>query len=87
MKGRKPKPVELRVLHGSAYERAKAELPRPRRVLPRCPDYLTGDAEKCWHRLARELYDAGLLATIDRDAEVLPEPWKELFLKLGRSLD
>jgi len=26
-------------------------------------------------------------ATIDRDAEVLPEPWKELFLKLGRSLD
>jgi len=26
-------------------------------------------------------------ATILRDAEALPEPWRELFLKLGRSLD
>ena len=26
-------------------------------------------------------------ATIERDAEALPEPWRELFLKLGRSLD
>ena len=69
MKGRKPKPVVLRVIHGSAaVERANAELPRPRRVLPRCPSHLTGEAEKCWHRLARELYDAGLLASIDRDA-------------------
>ena len=68
MKGRKPKPVELRVLHGTAAERARAEYPRPRRVLPRCPEHLSGEAEKCWRRLARELYDAGLLSTIDRDA-------------------
>lgn len=26
-------------------------------------------------------------ATIARDAEALPEPWREIFLKLGRSLD
>ena len=26
-------------------------------------------------------------ATIVRDAEALPDPWRELFLKLGRSLD
>lgn len=26
-------------------------------------------------------------ATIERDAAALPEPWRELFLKLGRSLD
>ncbi len=26
-------------------------------------------------------------ATIARDAEALPEPWRELFLRLGRSLD
>lgn len=25
-------------------------------------------------------------ATITRDAEALPEPWREIFLKLGRSL-
>lgn len=68
MRGRKPKPIELRVLHGSAAETARAAHPQPRRVLPRCPDFLTGEAEKCWKRLARELYDAGLLTTVDRDA-------------------
>lgn len=68
MRGRKPKPVELRVLHGSAAERARAEHPQPRRVLPRCPEFLTGEAERCWKRLARELYDAGLLTAVDRDA-------------------
>jgi len=26
-------------------------------------------------------------ATIERDAAALPEPWREIFLKLGRSLD
>jgi P27 family predicted phage terminase small subunit len=37
-------------------------------VLPRCPDHLTGDAEKCWRRLSRDLYDAGLLTSVDREA-------------------
>jgi P27 family predicted phage terminase small subunit len=68
MRGRKPKPVELRVLHGGAYGKALAEQPQPRRCLPRCPDHLEGEAAACWKRLARELYDAGLLSAIDRDA-------------------
>jgi P27 family predicted phage terminase small subunit len=37
-------------------------------VLPRCPEHLDGGARECWRRLSRELYDAGLLTTIDRDA-------------------
>jgi P27 family predicted phage terminase small subunit len=68
MRGRKPKPIELRVLHGNAADKALAQYPKPRRVLPRCPEHLDGEAAKCWKRLARELYDAGLLSTIDRDA-------------------
>lgn len=68
MRGRKPKPIELRVLHGTAAERARAEHPQPRRVLPRCPEFLTGEGARCWKRLSRELYDAGLLTTVDRDA-------------------
>lgn len=68
MKGRKPKPLELRVLHGGAYSKAFAEQPQPRRVLPRCPEHLTGEAAACWKRLARDLYDAGLLSALDRDA-------------------
>ena len=71
MQGRKPKPIELRVLHGTAARAAAASVPRPRRKLPRCPEYLTGEAEKCWKRTAGELYDAGLLTVIDRDALAL----------------
>jgi P27 family predicted phage terminase small subunit len=68
MRGPKPKPVALRVLHGTAAERARESIPQPRRALPRCPDHLDGEAAACWRRLARELYDAGLLSNIDRDA-------------------
>lgn len=71
MQGRKPKPVELRVLHGTAARMAAAAVPKPRRKLPRCPDYLTGEAAACWKRTAGELYDAGLLTVIDRDALAL----------------
>ena len=68
MRGRKPKPIELRVLHGGAAEKALAEHPKPRRVLPRCPPFLTGEAATCWRRLSRELFAAGLLSAVDRDA-------------------
>jgi P27 family predicted phage terminase small subunit len=70
VKGPRPKPIELRVIHGGkdAVERIKARVPKPRRVLPRCPEYLTGEAAACWKRTAGDLYDAGLLTAIDRDA-------------------
>ena len=68
MRGPKPKPVELRVLHGKAADKAREQIPQPRRALPRCPASLDGVAAECWRRLARELYDAGLLSNIDRDA-------------------
>lgn len=32
-------------------------------------------------------FERGDEPTIARDAEALPEPWREIFLKLGRSLD
>ena len=68
MRGPKPKPVELRVLHGTAARTIAASVPKPRRQLPRCPQFLTGEAELCWKRTAKELYDAGLLTVIDKDA-------------------
>jgi P27 family predicted phage terminase small subunit len=71
MRGRKPKPPELRVLHGQAKQRALAEAPRARKGLPRCPKHLTGVERETWKRLAGELHDAGVLAVIDRDALAL----------------
>lgn len=73
MVGRKPKPIELKVIHGGRYkeQELRAKIPRPRRVLPRCPEYLTGEAAACWKRTANDLYDAGLLTSVDRDALAL----------------
>lgn len=86
MRGPKPKPVELRVLHGTAAEKARAEIPQPRRALPRCPKHITGEAAECWHRLARELYAAGILSNIDRDALAAYCENYALHLKAGREL-
>jgi P27 family predicted phage terminase small subunit len=58
----------LRVLHGTARRTLLESVPKPRRNLPRCPEFLTGIAAECWKRTAKELYDAGLLTVIDRDA-------------------
>ena len=66
--GPHPKPVELRVLHGTARRTLIESVPKPRRQLPRCPEFLTGEAQLCWKRTAKELYDAGLMTVIDRDA-------------------
>ena len=44
MRGPRPKPVELRVLHGTAARIAAASVPKPRRNLPRCPEYFEGRA-------------------------------------------
>ena len=69
MRGRKPKPIELRVLHGTAGERARSGVPRPRRVQHRCPDYVPeGPARDEWKRLVGDLYDAGLYTAVDRNA-------------------
>ena len=86
--GPRPKPVELRVLHGTARRSALASVPRPRRKLPRCPDFLTGEAAECWKRTAKDLYDAGLLTTVDRDALaaycVVYARWREADAKVTK---
>ena len=64
--GRRPKPTALKVLAGNPGNRPlnKAE-PRPRAVLPKCPPVLQGEAKSEWRRMARKLYDLGLLSEID----------------------
>ena len=68
MRGRKPKPTALKVLEGNPGRRPlNQHEPRPRRVLPRAPEFLDGVARRRWRQLARELYDAGILTVLDRD--------------------
>lgn len=69
MRGRKPVPTATKQLRGNPGKRALNDREaQPRRVLPRAPQHLDPEAKARWRSLARELYDAGLLTALDRDA-------------------
>ena len=69
MKGRKPKPIALRVLQGNAGKRPiPTNVPQPRTHRLRCPDHLQGEAQREWRRMVKELDDMGVLARVDRPA-------------------
>lgn len=66
--GRKPVPTALKLLHGNPGKRPLNDAePRPRRVMPRCPEHLDDIARARWKQLAKELYNTHILTVIDRD--------------------
>jgi P27 family predicted phage terminase small subunit len=69
MRGRKPKPTELKRLAGNPGKRAlpKNE-PRPADTMPKCPSHLAKAAKKKWRELAPELHRLGLLTIVDQMA-------------------
>lgn len=69
MAGRPPKPTALKKLQGNPGKRPlnKAE-PKLAAALPSCPRHLSREARKEWHRVSKELYEAGLLTMVDRAA-------------------
>ena len=67
--GRTPKPTNLRVLEGNPGKRPLPENePKPTPKAPEPPDWLTGEGEKMWNRLAPKLEKVGLLTEIDGEA-------------------
>jgi len=69
MKGRKPKPIEIKILEGNPGRRLlNLNEPKPISMAPECPDWLLDEAKKEWNRLAPELERLGLLTIIDRAA-------------------
>jgi P27 family predicted phage terminase small subunit len=68
-RGRKPKPTIEKQLAGNPGKRAlNLSEPKPAIKIPSCPPGLKGDVRRAWTRLARELYQIGVLTEIDRDA-------------------
>lgn len=69
MRGRKPKPSALRRFEGNPSKRGfnHAE-PLPPDGMPDCPDHLNEVAQIEWDRIARSLYDMGVLTLVDRAA-------------------
>ncbi|CAN5156110.1 phage terminase small subunit P27 family [soil metagenome] len=68
MRGRKPKPARLRLIHGSRAKTANDRQPKPPLQLPSCPSHLLPAAKAEWKRVAKELYDLGYISRLDRAA-------------------
>ncbi|CQR75075.1 Phage terminase, small subunit [Sporomusa ovata DSM 2662] len=68
-KGRKPKPIALKILEGNPGKRQlNTNEPTPVKKAPKCPSWLDTEAKKEWRRLTKQLEDLGLLTTVDMAA-------------------
>ena len=66
VRGRKPKPTNLKVLEGNPGQRPLNENePKPKPIAPDCPDWLADVAKEEWKRIAPQLETLGLLTQID----------------------
>ncbi|MGH8578872.1 MAG: phage terminase small subunit P27 family [Gammaproteobacteria bacterium] len=66
VKGRKPTPTNLRLLHGNPGKRpVPKKEPRPSVTFLRTPADLSDEAKRHWRRFARPLYEAGILTELD----------------------
>jgi P27 family predicted phage terminase small subunit len=66
-RGPRPKPTNLRVLHGDRADRINRSEPTPPAKAPACPAALSPDARRIWRHYAKELSRRGLLTEWDRD--------------------
>jgi len=65
MRGRKPKPAELKRLQGNPGRRKLKSEPQPARVAPRCPDWMPERARDEWNRIVPELERQNMLTIVD----------------------
>jgi len=66
MRGRKPIPTALKILHGNTGHRPlNANEPQPDVEIPDCPDYIQGEARDQWHLIGPPLESAGVLTKLD----------------------
>lgn len=68
-RGPAPKPTVIKELSGNPGKRPLNEFEAsPRRDIPQVPKHLSDEAKKEWHRIVKDLFDAGLFTAIDRTA-------------------
>jgi len=61
-RGRRPKPMAMKVLEGNPGKRdLNTGEPTPRKRAPRCPSWLEEEAKKEWKRMCRQLEEIGIL--------------------------
>ncbi len=66
-RGRKPKPTAVKVLEGNPGKRQlnQNELQIAQKKPPVCPDWLEEEAKVEWKRLAKNLFELGILTDLD----------------------
>ena len=64
-RGPRPKPTALLKLSGSWRGRVERGEPQPRKVIPDCPEWLTGEGRKVWDRMIETLNFMGVLTQAD----------------------
>jgi P27 family predicted phage terminase small subunit len=77
--GRKPKPTNLKLIQGTyRADRANPSEPKPRAVIPPCPEFLQGEARKQYRKTAKKLARIGLMTELDDMAlAMLCQGWQE----------
>ena len=69
MAGRKPKPINLKLITGNPGKRPLNEKePKPMVGIPKCPEHLSDSAKEEWERISPELVAMGVLTVSDRAA-------------------
>jgi P27 family predicted phage terminase small subunit len=69
MRGRKPTPTRVKLLHGNPGHRPiNGREPQPPSSQPSCPAHLSATAKAEWKRLAGTLNRIGILTQVDRAA-------------------
>ena len=69
VRGRKPKPLELKVIEGNPGHRPiPSDTPKPKPIAPHWPTWLSSAAKVEWKRVAPLLEEMGLLTQIDQAA-------------------
>ena len=88
MRGRKPKPTEVKKLEGNPGKRAiNKKEPKPESVVPRCPSHLPKTAKAEWARITKELKTLGLISRIDRAALVAYcQAWAD-YIEANQTID
>jgi P27 family predicted phage terminase small subunit len=72
MRGRKPKPNELKQLEGNPGKRPiPVDCANAPAAIPNCPPHIRGEARKEWRRVSVELVRLGLVARVDKAALAL----------------
>ena len=77
--GRKPKPTVLKLIQGTyRSDRANPSEPKPCAMIPPCPKYLQGEAQKQYKKMAKKLARIGLMTELDDLAlSMLCQAWSE----------